>query len=134
MQSTENAQECPGGIRRQADDAAAPSGPIQHSLEILPHGAEDACPDIEGVIHPFPWRCCAQVYGIAKVLDIEQLIPVRAIAQHRKCAPFKRPAIEQLERTQPLRTDEALWPQDAYAKTVRTRGLAQVLGLYLRFS
>ena len=70
--------------------------------------------------------------GLAEVLDVEQLVAVAAVADHREVALVERPVVEQREDAQPLRADERLGPQHGHDEARGAEPLGLRLGRDLR--
>jgi hypothetical protein len=69
-----------------------------------------------------------------QVLDREQLVTVRAIAEDRDAAAFADPVEQDLEHAQPLRADERLRTQDHDLEPAPARAAGDALGLDLRLA
>jgi hypothetical protein len=83
---------------------------IQHSLEIVAHRSEFISSDIEGVIHGHNVEDRTKVDCFAQVFDIQQLIEIVSGSKDREVPALISPGEKQFKHTQPLGSDETLWP------------------------
>src|ERR1019366_2605017 len=118
MQRLEDREHCDRRPRRYADDLLAVPSAVKHRLKIVAHRAKKLGAHVEGIVDCIHIACSTQVNDVAQILDVEQLIQIRARAQHRKIPAAIGPIVKELEDAQAFRTDKALGSQDGYACTL----------------
>src|SRR6056297_48823 len=79
---------------------------VQHCLVVLFHRVKLFRPYVERVVYKLTVHGCACVYGLAQVMDIEQLISVLSTANHGKSLAVLSPIVKQGENAQPLWPDK----------------------------
>ena len=102
------------------------------ALEVGADGAELGRADVEGLARD---RRARRGHGrLDQVLDREQLVAVRAVAEDRNAAALADPVEQDLEDAQPFRADEGLRPQDHDLEPAPAGVARDLLGLDLRLA
>src|SRR5271166_1943556 len=107
---------------------------VQHGLEIIAHGAELLCSDIESVVDQIPIACRTQIYRIAQVLDVQKLVTVVSRPEDRKISFLIGPVVKQFEGTEPLGTDKTFRTKYRRAKALEPKLFTKLFSANLRFS
>ena len=128
----ERAQRELGRPRGHGPQAAGRAGVGDQALEVGADRAELGRADVEGLAGDRP---LAAAHGrLDQILDGEQLVAVRAVAEDRDATALADPVEQDLEHAEPLRADEGLRPQDDDLEPTPPGLARDALGLDLRLA
>ena len=84
------------------------------------------------IVSPATGRCGREHDRVDEILDGEQLVAVRAVAEHGDPPALADPVEEDLEDAEPLRPDEGLRADDCHVEAAPPEASCDLLGLDLR--
>ena len=119
-----------GGTRGHRAQRAVGMGVLDQGFQIRPHRSEVRRADVQRLAG-YGFRACEQD-GFGEVVDVEQLVAVRAVAQDRDAPALADPVEEDLEDAEPFRAEKRLGSKDHDLGAVGGERAGDLLRLDLR--